>query len=61
MTTRQADKLIKDGKPVTIHNTFYCETATVTLVSRDRWNVRTECGMVLDRGELEIIQEGQPA
>ena len=55
MTTRQADKLIKDGKPVTLHNSFYGETFTVTLASRDRWNVRTTCGAVLDRGELEIV------
>jgi hypothetical protein len=56
MTPRQADKLIKDGKPVTVRNTFYDETFTAVFVRRDRWNVYTEDGCY-DRGELELVSE----
>ena len=58
MTPRAADKAIRAGLPVTLRNNFYGDGAafTVTLVSRDRWNVYTADGEKYDRGELEIIR-----
>ena len=54
MTPQQADKLIAEGKPVTVHNTVYDETFTVTLFWRDRFNVYGTEGQVFDRAELEL-------
>lgn len=54
MTPKQADALIKTGAPVTLR-TAAGETFTAVIVRRDRWNVHTKAGAVLDRGELEIV------
>lgn len=54
MTTNQADKLIKSGKPVTLYNKVYDETFTVTLVRRDRYNVYGDEGQVFNRPDLEL-------
>ena len=60
MTPRQADKLIKAGKPVTLHNAFYDETMTdVVIVRRDRWNIYLADGAVMDRGDCEVIAPTQ--
>ena len=56
MTPRQADQLIKSGKPVTVHNATYGETFTITIVRRDRYNVYTDTGGVFDRVELQVIK-----
>ena len=57
MTPRQADKLIKAGKPVALYNTHWRTTlkTEVIIVSRDRWSLTTKCGQVFDRGELQIV------
>lgn len=39
MTTRQADKLIAAGKPVTFYDPTYCDTFIGTPVRRDRRNL----------------------
>ena len=63
MTPKQADKIIKAGKPVTFHNSSYNETFTGTPISRNRWDINiqyttpnntTQTG-IFDRGDLEII------
>lgn len=56
MSPKQADQLIRAGQPVTLTNTHFNETFTVVLVRRDRWNVYTDTGATLDRGELEVTQ-----
>jgi len=53
MTPKQADKIIKAGKPVTVR-TKYNETFTDTFISRDRWLIRSATG-TYDRGDLELI------
>ena len=55
MTTKQADKAITSGSPITLHNARYNETVTCVLVSRDRYTVTTATGSVFERDELEII------
>ena len=55
MTPRQADQIIKLNKPVTVHNTNYNETFTVTFIKRDRFNIHTSTGGVFDRSELVIV------
>ena len=55
MTPRQADQLIKNGKPVRVHNATYGETFTILLVKRDRYNVYTDTGGVFDRAELQVV------
>lgn len=54
MTTRQADKLI-DNKSRVILRSQSGEQFTAVLVSRDRWNVRTQDGGLFDRKDLEVI------
>ena len=55
MTTKQADKLIAAGKPVTLYNRLHNETIRdLTLVRRDRWHVYGAEGQKFDRGELDL-------
>lgn len=62
MSPRQADRLIKSGKPVTFHNTHFNETFRGTAVGRDRWNLHIRLAndpnriAILDRGELIVVQ-----
>jgi len=56
MTTRQADKIISDGKPVTVHNSTYNETFTATFTHRDRYNIYSSDGGQYDRQELHITK-----
>lgn len=56
MNTREADKIIKAGKPVTVHNPVYAETFTVKFVRRDRYNLYSENGGKFDRAELKIVK-----
>jgi len=55
MTPREADKIIKAGQPVTVRNTVWNEQFTVVFVGRDRWNMFTDQGGVMDRGELVVV------
>ncbi len=55
MNTKQADQLIKSGERVTLRNTLYNEQFAAVIVRRDRYNVYTACGMVLDRKELTLV------
>ncbi len=58
MTPRQADKIIKEGKKVTVMSTQFTELLPDKLfVRRDRWNIYSEDGGVYDRGDLEIITQ----
>lgn len=56
MTPREADKIIKAGKPVTVTTNLDHKPSEVMLVSRDRWNVRTADGGVFDRGEMKLVR-----
>ena len=55
MTTREADKIIKQAKPVTVHNSHWDETFTATFVKRDRYLIYSEDGGVFERDELEVV------
>lgn len=55
MTTREADQAIKSGQPITVHSVTYDETFTITIVSRDRWTIKSDTGGVFERDELEIV------
>ena len=55
MTTKQADQLIRAGKPIKVRDTFYQITFTFLPVSRDRWNIRGSEGQVFDRGQLQLV------
>lgn len=55
MTPRQADKIIKAGKPVTVETPLADEPHVVLLVSRDRWNVTGLGGGVFDRGDMKLV------
>ena len=60
MSPIEADRIIKAGNPVTVHNPFFGETMTdVVFVRRDRFNIYTEDGGKFDRGELRIVKEGE--
>jgi len=59
MTPKQADKVIKAGLPVTVHNAKYQETFTAVFVRRDRWTIETATGGRFHRDELEIIEESK--
>ena len=39
MTPREADKIIKAGKPVTVHDSLYKETFKAIFTRRNRWNI----------------------
>ena len=55
MTPRDADKIIKYGKPVTVHNTHFDETFTKVFVKRTRYLIMSADGGVFERDELEIV------
>lgn len=55
MTTREADKAIKSGSEVTLHNPRYNETFTAVIVARDKWTITTAAGGRFERDELEIV------
>lgn len=57
MTTREADKIIKAGQPVTVFAEHFRETFTTTFVARDRYSIRDDRGHVYDRADLSIIRE----
>jgi hypothetical protein len=59
MTPKQADGLIKSGKPVTVFNIVYKESLTITITGRNRWDIYTSDGGVMDRGDLEILEPGE--
>lgn len=56
MTPREADKIIKAGKPVMVTTHLDHEPQEITLVSRDRWNVRSATGGVFDRGDMKLVE-----
>ena len=39
MTPREADKIIKAGKPVTVHHSYFNETFTAIFTKRDRSSI----------------------
>jgi hypothetical protein len=57
MSPKEADKVIKAGKPITVYNDYFRETITFIPVSRDRWNIIGSKGEKFDRGELKILKE----
>jgi len=60
MTTREADKIIKKGEPVTVHNAFYNETFSARFVRRDRYRLYSDDGGIYERNELEIVPARRP-
>ena len=60
MKTKQADKLIKAGKPVTVRNTHFDETFTTTFISRDRYTITAADGGLFERDELEVVVPHTP-
>ncbi len=56
MTPRQADAIIKKGKPVTVYGRNFNETFVATFIRRDRYSIYTNTGGVFDRGDLDIIK-----
>ena len=58
MTTKQADKVIADRKPVTVRSKHFNETFTAVFVSRDRFSIRTVDG-VYDRSDLTIVYSNE--
>ena len=61
MTPKQADKLIREGKPVTVHNAHFDETFVAVFVSRTRRTITSQDGGIFDRSELEIMGENRLA
>jgi len=55
MTPRQADRVIKAGKPVTVYNSHWDETFTAVFVSRNRRMIMSADGGVFHRDELELV------
>lgn len=55
MTPKQADHIISQGKPATVHNASYNETFTATFVRRDRRMIDTAEGGRFHRDELELV------
>ncbi len=60
MTPREADKIIKAGKPVTVNALSWdgriIETFTATFVSRDRFCIATDNGGKFDRPSLQLVR-----
>lgn len=57
MNTREADRIIQEGKIVTVYNSVYRQTWSEKFVRRDRYNIYGECGSKYDRAELSIVPE----
>lgn len=57
MTPREADRIIKVGKPVTIYAPKYNETFTTTFTQRDRRTISDDKGGKWHRDELELIED----
>ena len=55
MTPREADKIIKAGKPVTVHSEDFNETFTAVFTNRDRRNIYADYGGKFDRADLVIV------
>ena len=55
MTPRQADRIIKNGQPVTVRNEWFGETFTATFIRRDRRSIYCADGGVYDRADLTIL------
>ena len=56
MKPREADKAIKSGEAVTLHNAQHDETWEAVIVSRDRYTFSTADGGVFERDDVEIVQ-----
>lgn len=55
MTPRQADKIIREGKPILLRYTPTGEQAIILIVRRDRWNLYGSDGELLDRKDCEVV------
>ncbi len=55
MTIKEADKIIKAGQPVTVHNSHFNETFTTTFIYRDRYYICSADGN-FERADLEIVE-----
>ena len=56
-TIKQADKIIKAGKKVTVRDSLFHQTFTALFVRRDRWNIYCKHGGIFDRQALEVINK----
>lgn len=57
MTPKQADNLIRIGKPVLLRHTPTGDQGTILIIRRDRWNLYGSNGEVVDRKDLEVVSE----
>ena len=55
MTITEANRIIKNGNEVTVHNTVYNEVFTAVFVGRDRHSIFSASGGVFSRDELDIM------
>jgi hypothetical protein len=56
MTTREADKIIKNKRFVLIRNLRYGEEFVALFTRRDRHNIYSRTGGKYDRGELDVVE-----
>jgi len=56
MTPKQADKIIAEGKTITVRSKFYGEEFSARFIKRDRLSIESEDGGRFDRSDLEIIE-----
>jgi hypothetical protein len=55
ISPKLADRLIAEGKPVTVKDVRRGDTFEIVVVSRDRWNIKTAAGGVFDRSDLVLV------
>ena len=56
MTPKQADKIIKKQKPVTVRSKYWDETFTKTFNYRNHFDIHSDDGGVFDRQDLIILK-----
>jgi hypothetical protein len=56
MTPREADRIIKSGKPTTVITRFK-DTFTAVFTKRDRWCIETADGGKFERSDLDIVKD----
>ncbi len=60
MTPKQADKIIRDGQPVTVRSIEYGDRFIATFTERDRRSITSHDGGIYDRADLEIVTSTCP-
>ena len=57
MTTKQADKIIRTGAPVTVRSSHTGETFNAVFIARDRYDIRSATGGIYDRADLTVVPD----